>query len=213
MFYLTGIVNFTDWLRPGTCSILRKNRYSASSGIYTVYPQGLRSAVRVYCDMTSKNGVGVTEIGHDSESRTLVSGYELPGSYRRSIKYQLPMEQIGAIISQSQNCEQLIKYECYQSMLFTHYPKHRGSWVSRQGSQMNYWGGADVNSGKCACGTKNSCAGGGICNCDSNDSKLQEDSGYLTDKNTLPVTQLRFGDTGDSNEYGYHTLGKLRCWG
>ena len=31
--------------------------------------------------------------------------------------------------------------------------------------------------------------------------ELREDSGYLTDKNTLPVTQLRFGDTGSSNEY------------
>ncbi len=163
--------------------------------------------------MTSKNGVGVTEIGHDSESRTLVSGHEHPGSYKRSIKYHLSMEQIGAIISQSQNCEQLIKYECYRSTLFAQPSKHLGSWVSRQGSQMNYWGGAAVDSGKCACGTTNSCAGGGICNCDSNDDQLREDSGYLTDKNTLPVTQLRFGDTGESNEYGYHTLGKLRCWG
>ena len=78
---------------------------------------------------------------------------------------------------------------------------------------MNYWGGAAVGSGKCACGMTNSCAGGGNCNCDKNDNVWREDSGYLTDKNTLPVTELRFGDTGESYELGYHTLGKLRSWG
>ncbi|XP_028393078.1 neurexin-4-like [Dendronephthya gigantea] len=159
--------------------------------------------------MTSKNGVGVTEIGHDSESKTFVNGYEPAGSYRRKIKYDIAMEQIVDIIKQSKNCEQFIKYECHASKLLA----FDGWWVSRQGSKMNYWGGAAVNSGKCACGMTNSCAGGRKCNCDINDETLREDSGYLTDKNTLPVTELRFGDTGHSVEYGYYTLGKLRCWG
>ncbi|XP_028402988.1 neurexin-4-like [Dendronephthya gigantea] len=162
--------------------------------------------------MTSKNGVGVTEIGHDSESRTLVSGYNPRGSYGRDIKYDISMEQIVAIINQSKNCEQFIKYECFGSMLMAD-----GWWVSRQGLKMNYWGGAAVNSGKCSCGMTNSCAGGEICNCENNDAVWREDSGYLTDKNTLPVTELRFGDAGYDdvryfNELGYHTLGKLRCW-
>ena len=83
---------------------------------------------------------------------------------------------------------------------------------------MNYWGGAVVGSGKCACAMTNSCAGGGKCNCDKNDNTWREDSGYLTDKNTLPVTELRLGDAegdpaGSGVESGYHTLGKLRCWG
>ena len=163
--------------------------------------------------MTSKNGVGVTVIGHDSESRTLVEGYELQGTYKRKINYDISMEQIIAIVKQSKNCEQFIKYECYGSVLIYDVNSPRGWWVSRQGSKMNYWGGAAVNSGKCACGMTDSCAGGKKCNCDLNDSTWREDSGYLRDKNTLPVTELRHGDTGDSGEKGYHTLGKLRCWG
>ncbi|XP_028393205.1 neurexin-4-like [Dendronephthya gigantea] len=169
--------------------------------------------------MTSKGAVGVTEIGHDSESRTLVKGYEVPGSYNRTIKYEISIEQIVAIMNQSINCEQFIRYECYHSRLLK---GSFGSWVSRHGTEMNYWGGAAVNSGKCACGMTNSCAGEETCNCDKNDKELREDSGYLTDKNTLPVTELRFGDTGRTfgngkqehqSERGYHTLGKLRCWG
>ena len=41
----------------------------------------------------------------------------------------------------------------------------------------------------------------------------REDSGLLTDKSALPVTQIRLGDLDDSHEEGYHTLGKLKCYG
>ena len=40
-----------------------------------------------------------------------------------------------------------------------------------------------------------------------------EDSGLLTDKSTLPVTQIRLGDLDQSHEEGYHTLDKLKCYG
>ncbi|XP_028414797.1 contactin-associated protein like 5-3-like [Dendronephthya gigantea] len=203
----TGISNFVN----KSCTTLRTKYPLADSGMYSIKPQGLNLTVQVFCDMTSKNGVGVTEIGHNSEARTFVDGYNPPGSYKRKIKYDLSMEHIVAIINQSKNCEQFLKYECHNSILFR--DKDNGWWVSRQGSKMNYWGGAAVDSGKCSCGMTNSCAGGGKCNCDKNDHIWREDSGYLTDKNTLPVTNLRFGDTGGKNEHGYHTLGNIRCWG
>ena len=41
----------------------------------------------------------------------------------------------------------------------------------------------------------------------------REDSGLLTDKTKLPVKQLRFGDVDNNNNVGYHTLGKLKCYG
>ena len=196
-----------------SCTILKAKQPSAASGNYKIYPRGLDySPVTVHCDMTSKNGIGITEIGHDSETRKLVSGYETPGSYKRSIAYDLTMKQIVAIMQQSRKCEQFIKYECIGSLMWLHEMNTHSWWVSRQGKAMNYWGGAAVNSAKCACGMNNTCAGGKRCNCSMNDLTLREDSGYLTDKNTLPVTQLRFGDTGSSSESGYHTLGKLRCW-
>ena len=200
-----GIVN----LSPASCSALLIKNPSTRSGMYYINPQGLNSSplVQVYCNMSSKNGVPVTEIGHDSERRTLVDGYENPGSYIRNIKYGISMQDIVTIMNQSKNCEQFIKYECYNSLL------RYGWWVSREGSKMNSWGGAAVKSGKCACGMTSTCAGGEKCNCDANDKTWREDSGYLTDKKTLPVTELRFGDTGHGNEKGYHTLGKLRCWG
>lgn len=60
----------------------------------------------------------------------------------------------------------------------------------------------------------NSCANPNDgCNCDKNDHVWREDSGLLTNKSHLPVSQLRFGDIEDNGEEGYHTLGKLMCYG
>ena len=88
-----------------------------------------------------------------------------------------------------------------------------GWWVSRDSIQMTCWGGTS-ESGKCACGMTNACADTGLgCNCDANDDVWREDSGLITDKSHLPVKQLRFGDTGEKGEQGYHTLGKLKCYG
>ena len=85
--------------------------------------------------------------------------------------------------------------------------------MSRDGDNMTYWGGTTEN-GKCACGMNNTCANPKRgCNCDKNDNVWREDSGFLIDKTKLPVKQLRFGDTGKKKEQGYHTLGKLKCYG
>ena len=163
--------------------------------------------------MSDKNGVGVTVVSHDSESRTHVQGCESRGCYSRDIHYTgASLSQLASLTRVSSHCEQFIKYECFGSvLLYNNNP--RGWWVSRDSTKMSYWGGASV-SGKCACGMSNSCADPkNGCNCDKNDNVWREDSGLLTDKKHLPVKQLRFGDNGDSSEQGYHTLGKLKCYG
>ena len=170
----------------------------------------------LYCDMADKNGVGVTVISHDSESRTKVRdglGWGGKGSYSRDIHYTgVSLSQLASLTRVSSHCEQFIKYECYNSVIF----RYGGYawWVSRDSSRMTHWGGALPGSGKCACGMTNSCADSSYgCNCDKNDYVWREDSGLLTDKTKLPVKQLRFGDAGSSTEMGYHTLGKLKCYG
>ena len=194
-----------------SCSASRK--YVSVSGNYKIDPDGGGGLApfTVHCDMSDKNGVGVTVISHDSESRTLVQGFESPGSYSRDIHYTgASLSQLASLTRVSSHCEQFIKYECYGSTMSGGY----ASWVSRDSSIMTYWGGASPGSGKCACGMTNSCAGPSHgCNCDWDNLVWREDSGLLTDKTYLPVKQLRFGDTGDSPEQGYHTLGKLKCYG
>ena len=183
------------------------------SGNYIIDPDGAGglSPFQVYCNMSDMNGVGVTVISHDSESRTHVKGYEAHGSYSRDIQYNgASLSQLANLIRVSAHCEQFIKYECYGSMILR---QGYAWWVSRDSTKMTYWGGASRGSGKCACGMTNSCADSRYgCNCDKNDHVWREDSGLLTDKTRLPVKQLRFGDTGNGNEQGYYTLGKLKCY-
>ena len=207
-----------------SCSNLKRLDPTAESGNYVIDPDGegdLPPLTDVTCDMSDKNGVGVTVISHDSENRTLVDGHESSGSYARDIHYTgASLSQLASLTRVSLHCEQFIKYECFGSGLWLQSPGgHDGWWVSRDSAKMLYWGGATPGSGKCACGMTKSCANPSDgCNCDKNDPVWREDSGLLIDKTHLPVKQLRFGDTSYDGEYsfdeqGYHTLGKFKCYG
>lgn len=203
-------INIT--VKPTSCSVLRKYA-TTRSGNYVIDPdgEGPLAPFTVYCDMSDKNGVGVTVISHDSESRTLVTGYGPPGSYSRDIHYTgASLSQLASLTRVSPHCEQHIKYECYNAVIFG--GNGYSWWVSRDSVKMNYWGGAASGSGKCACGMTNSCPRSNrACNCDTSDNVWRNDSGLLTDKVHLPVKQLRFGNT--NNGSGYYTLGKLKCYG
>ena len=217
-------VRINSVLNASCCSVIRKY-VSSGSGNYVIDPDGAGGLApfTVYCDMSDKNGVGVTVISHNSESRRQVSGYSSPGSYSRNVHYTgVDFNQLASLTRVSEHCEQLIKYECYNSRMFD---GGFAWWVSRDSVKMTYWGGALPGSGKCACGMTDSCAvSWRSCNCDTDDNTWREDSGLLADKTRLPVKQLRFGDASgsytsgyssrySSSQQGYHTLGKFKCYG
>ena len=200
-------------VRVRSCSELRLAGYN-HSGVFDIKPDQDSPNFKVSCNMTDKDGVGVSLVSHNSEQRTAVKGFVAPGSYVKNVTYGgVTMVQIIHLIQASAYCEQFIKYECHHSVLQWEGLRY-GWWVSRDKEKMSYWGGASPESDMCACGMNDSCATGGACNCDANDMTWREDSGLLIDKSKLPVTQLRFGDTGDPRvEKGFHTLGKLKCYG
>ena len=188
-------------------------------GEYMIDPDGFagEAPVTVSCNMTGKNGQAGTMISHDSEAKTLVKGYEERQSYRRDIYYSMPQKQLVVLMMLSEHCEQFIRYDCLGSRLMNLTSakiKPYGAWKSQSGEIMTYWGGADHGSGMCACSMTRSCDKPSMkCNCDANDYVWRFDEGYLTNKETLPVTKVYFGDTGHPDERGYHTLGKLICYG
>ena len=122
---------------PSSCSVIRKY-VSSSSRNYVIDPDGAGGLApfTVYCDMSDKNGVGVTVISHDSESRTLVDGYDGDGDYSRSIHYSgASLSQLASLTDVSIKCEQFIKYECY-GPVFSFGSGPYAWWVSRDSSQM-----------------------------------------------------------------------------
>ena len=171
-----------------------------------------------------------TIIHHDSEEPRLVQGYESPGSFERNIIYnqghsnsnfsstpkdanRLFMRQIEKIVNSAFSCQQYIRWDCKGSVFSFWFQHYHSWWLDRNGLTRTYWGGAEPDSNSCGCfpychpTVKNS-----TCNCDANmKTDWLEDSGLLLSKDRLPVTQLRFGDTGESYEVGRYTLGPLIC--
>ena len=215
-FYIKAAVKPTSLVRnPTSCSSLK----SGSSGDYIIDPDGDGGVTpfKVYCDMRAKGGIGVTIISHDSENRTHVGnipGCSGVGCYSKNVNYTgVSIAQLEALTQVSRECEQFIKFECNNDVQFIQ--ASYAWWESRDGTRMYYWGGATGYTNMCACGVTNSCSNGEKCNCDYGgySSGWREDSGLLTEKSALPVTQIRLGDLDSSNEEGYLTLGKLKCYG
>ncbi|XP_043664145.1 neurexin-4 isoform X6 [Vespula pensylvanica] len=175
----------------------------------------------VTCEFFADGRV-MTVLRHSNEVPTPVDGFEEPGSFIQDISYDADLDQIEAFLNRSTRCSQRIKYECKHSKLFNSpvsqndYFKPNSWWVSRQNQKMDYWGGALPGSRKCECGILGNCADPSKwCNCDADLEGRLEDSGDITEKEYLPVKQLRFGDTGtplDEKE-GKYTLGPLICEG
>lgn len=86
----------------------------ATSGSYVIDPDGdggYPPFTSVYCDMTDKNGVGLSVVSHDSESKTLVYEYNgASGSYVRSVHYIgariTSVPQVAGLLDISAHCEQ-----------------------------------------------------------------------------------------------------------
>ena len=104
---------------PETCSKVKTN-ISDISGDYLIDPDGVlgEDPFPVYCNMTDKGGVGVTVVGHDSENRSQVMGYEKRGEYFVDVHYRSAIiSQLKALTEASDNCRQFIKYECFHATL------------------------------------------------------------------------------------------------
>jgi len=137
----------------------------------------------------------LTQVSHNRESRTKVIGYEGAGSYQATVTYSgASYAQVRGLANYADSCDQFFKYECCGSIMNGY-----AWWVSYSGAAQKNW----------KSGTTGICTSS--CTCDKNDHTLRYEDGYFTNKAHFPVTKLQFGDTGNGGEYGYHTLGKLRC--
>ncbi|XP_069047169.1 neurexin-4-like [Lepisosteus oculatus] len=141
-----------------------------------------------------------------------VAPCEEKGCYRKELQYEADLPQLHALTQVSRSCQQYVKLDCRHTRFVQ---SGWGWWVSWDGQKMLDWGGAERNSGSCACGMTGTCFGmRSLCNCDSNDHVWRMDEGFLRDKNSLPVKAVHFGDTKDSPlEMAFHTVGKLTCKG
>ncbi|CAH0729114.1 unnamed protein product, partial [Brenthis ino] len=168
----------------------------------------------------------ITAVQHSAMASTTVDGYQEAGSFRQDVTYDASRAQLEALLNRSRACSQRLEYMCRHSRLMNSRSEESDFhpfawWVSRSGQRMDYWAGAPPGSRMCACGVAGSCLDPTKwCNCDAEHGPLstdefQVDGGEITEKEYLPVKQLRFGDTGShlDEKEGRYTLGPLMCEG
>nr|XP_054754880.1 contactin-associated protein 1-like isoform X3 [Lytechinus pictus] len=208
----TTIPTTTPMPTPLNCKEVAA-RGETVSGWYLIDPMQRGNPFTVYCELPK----GVTSVGHTMADRAIHNnGFEGPGDFQLNPVYtNATINQMKALTLVSQNCSQFIKYRCRAAVLLATEKKsglRYGYWVSVDGEHIGSWGGAPINSGKCACAlTARGCLENKNCNCDSNPKQFAIDEGIISDKPYLPVTDVRLGDTGSKKEEGYVTLGPLRC--
>ncbi|PAA60041.1 hypothetical protein BOX15_Mlig001539g1 [Macrostomum lignano] len=182
--------------------------------------------IKVSC--VFRDNVVRTIVNHTAKADTLVDGFQLPGSFIYNVDYKTSTTALAELVRRSVSCRQMINYRCRNARLLSRPTLGQTSlfnrawswWVSRRGQPRYYWGGSAPGIQRCACGVTGTCQRGAECNCDSfnevaDASDYQQDTGYFTYKEDLPVTQLRFGDTGSTADLkeGQFTLGPLECTG
>ena len=165
------------------------------------------------CNKTTAERGMATIVHHDREKRVRVSegNEKFRGSHFHYVSYELDMEKIEALIKNSKQCRQFIRFDCYNAILLNA-PSGlpNGAWTGRDGDVKSYWGGVTAGSEGCKCGLTQSCEKKEkLCNCDSLNNKWTNDSGYIVDKQYLPVTRMQFTDI--SKGFAYITLGPLEC--
>ncbi|KAL7307938.1 hypothetical protein TKK_0000030 [Trichogramma kaykai] len=219
----SGAVCHTS-LNPLSCEDHRKGPNSSNQKTeikIDVDGSGPLKPFPVTCEFFADGRV-TTILRHSNEHSTPVDGFEEPGSFVQDIHYDADLDQIEAFINRSHVCRQRISYSCKHSRLFNtpvgqnELFQPNSWWVSRSNQKMDYWGGALPGSRKCECGILGNCARPEKwCNCDSDLEGWFEDAGDITEKDHLPVKQLRFGDTGTAldEKEGMYTLGPLVCEG
>merc|ERR1719481_439861 len=196
-----------------TCSELKNSPFNESD-YYHIDPDGSGMPVELYCDMEN----GITEVGHSTEGTHNVTFCQQDGCYSLNISYHIPMNQVEALISLSEHCEQEIKFQCKMAPLKNVFMNvNYGWWEDQAGNRKYYFDGADPTKQVCGCHSDKTCihqSFNSTCNCDFSMMPLWTgDSGKVTNKTELPIMSFKYGGFFNQMQAAKVSIGKLKCRG
>uniref|UniRef100_A0A8C1JHL2 Contactin associated protein-like 5b n=1 Tax=Cyprinus carpio TaxID=7962 RepID=A0A8C1JHL2_CYPCA len=188
----------------------------SASGFFSIDPDGsgpLKSTV-VYCNITGETSVW-TVVNHNSTEMVRVQGSSLQKPHVMKFNYSASLEQLRTLVSKSEQCQQEVVYLCRKSRLFNTWDGTPLSWwLDRAGERRTYWGGFLPGVQQCACSLDENCIDmNHFCNCDADRSSWENDTGVLSYKEHLPVTEILIGDTNRSGSEAIYRVGSLHCYG
>ncbi|XP_039646389.1 contactin-associated protein-like 2a isoform X1 [Perca fluviatilis] len=186
-----------------------------SSDTYWIDPDGSGplGPLKVNCNMTEDKVW--TTVMNNLPPKTVVTGSSRERRTVLQVNYSASMDQVTAITTSAEYCEQRIAYSCRMSRLLNTPDGTPYTWWVGRGSEKHfYWGGSGPGIQKCACGIDRNCTDPKYdCNCDADHKQWREDSGLLVYKEHLPVSQVAVGDTNRPGSEAKLTVGPLRCQG
>uniref|UniRef100_A0A665WEL4 Contactin associated protein 2 n=1 Tax=Echeneis naucrates TaxID=173247 RepID=A0A665WEL4_ECHNA len=186
-----------------------------SSDTYWIDPDGSGplGPFKVNCNMTEDKVW--TTVMNNLPPKTAVTGSSRERRTVLQVNYSASLDQVTAITTSAEYCEQQIAYSCQKSRLLNTPDGTPYTWWVGRGSEKHfYWGGSGPGIQKCACGIDRNCTDPKYdCNCDADLTQLREDSGLLVYKEHLPVSQIAVGDTNRPGSLAKLTVGPLRCQG
>uniref|UniRef100_A0A673L8H5 Contactin-associated protein-like 5 n=1 Tax=Sinocyclocheilus rhinocerous TaxID=307959 RepID=A0A673L8H5_9TELE len=190
----------------------------SASGFFSIDPDGsgpLKSTV-IYCNITGETSVW-TVVNHNSTEMVRVQGSSLQKPHVMKFNYSTSLEQLRTLVGRSEQCQQEVVYLCRKSRLFNTWDGTPLSWwLDRAGERRTYWGGFLPGVQQCACSLDENCIDmNHFCNCDADRSSWYEenDTGVLSYKEHLPVTEILVGDTNRSGSEAIYRVGSLHCYG
>ncbi|XP_033856004.3 contactin-associated protein-like 2 [Acipenser ruthenus] len=186
-----------------------------TSDAYWIDPDGSGplGPFKVHCNMT-EDKVWTTVI-HDLQPQTSVSSSSQEKRTVLQLNYSASMEQVSAITTSAEHCEQYVSYSCRMSRLLNTPDGTPYTWWVGKGNEKHfYWGGSGPGIQKCACGIERNCTDPKYyCNCDADQKQWRKDTGLLTYKDHLPVSQLVVGDANRPGSEAKLDVRPLRCQG
>uniref|UniRef100_A0A3Q2NVX8 Contactin associated protein family member 5 n=1 Tax=Fundulus heteroclitus TaxID=8078 RepID=A0A3Q2NVX8_FUNHE len=187
----------------------------SSSGFYFIDPDGSGplGPTQVYCNMTEKKVW--TVLPHNNTTPVKVQNSSPQKPHIMKFSYNASADQLRAIVSRSEQCQQEVVYNCRKSRLFnTKDGSPLSWWLDRDGDKRSYWGGFLPGVQQCSCSLEENCMDMNyFCNCDADIDTWTNDTGILSYKDHLPVSQIVIGDTNRTGSQAVYHVGSLRCYG
>ncbi|KAJ8350552.1 hypothetical protein SKAU_G00256820, partial [Synaphobranchus kaupii] len=187
----------------------------SSSGFFSIDPDGSGplGPTLVYCNMTGERVW--TVVPHNNTEAVRVKGSTLQKPYIMSFNYSASPEQLRSLVAGSEQCQQEVVYHCRKSRLFnTKVGTPLSWWMDRSGERRTYWGGFLPGVQQCSCSLDGNCIDMNyFCNCDANRDSWANDTGLLSYKDHLPMSEIAIGDTNRTGAEAVYKIGPLRCFG
>ncbi|XP_035632587.1 contactin-associated protein-like 4 isoform X2 [Oncorhynchus keta] len=195
-----------------SCEVYKQKGNTTGLYYIDVDGSGMIKPQLIYCNMTDETWM---VIQHNNTELTKLKATSGINQHLAYFNYSADAEQLQAIITQAEHCEQEVFYHCRKSRLLN---TPDGSpftwWVGRTDEPQTYWGGAVPGSQQCGCGLQGNCIDSDhYCNCDADRKEWAADSGLLIHKENLPVRWVVVGDIQRPESEAAYRVSPLRCHG